>query len=187
MMILNPLVVVADVVPFIGNVLSAGAGVVSLALTAVVAPVVIAIAWLWYRRAEKVQLAYYELRLQEVRTQRPVASIDDLAGALFPGVRFVGPSGKYEAGQLSLAMYEIVQGGGFSSGGVNFDAKLRRQSMSRNDLFHAHIGGIDTVARALLVAADMVERHPHLRCRDRRMAKQFLHGQAPISCGCFLL
>ena len=60
--------------------------------------------------------------------------------------------------ELSLAMYEIVQGGGFSTGGVNFDAKLRRQSMSRTDLFHAHIGGIDTVARALLVAADMVER-----------------------------
>src|SRR5262249_28783861 len=49
LLILNPLVVVADVVPFIGNILSAGAGVVSLVLTAVVAPVVIAIAWLWYR------------------------------------------------------------------------------------------------------------------------------------------
>src|SRR5437868_7076178 len=60
--------------------------------------------------------------------------------------------------ELSLAMYEIVQNGGFSTGGVNFDAKLRRQSMSRTDLFHAHIGGIDTVARAPLVAADMVER-----------------------------
>jgi hypothetical protein len=49
MMILNPLVVVADVVPFLGNILSAGAGLVSLVLTAILAPVVIAIAWFWYR------------------------------------------------------------------------------------------------------------------------------------------
>ena len=49
MLILNPLVVVADVVPFIGNILSAGAGIVSLVLTAIVAPVVIAVAWFWYR------------------------------------------------------------------------------------------------------------------------------------------
>jgi xylose isomerase len=60
--------------------------------------------------------------------------------------------------ELSLAMYEIIRAGGFSSGGFNFDAKLRRQSMARTDLFHGHIGGIDTLARALLVAADMVER-----------------------------
>jgi hypothetical protein len=49
MMILSPLVVVADVVPLIGNVLQAGAGIVSAILTAIIAPVVIAIAWLWYR------------------------------------------------------------------------------------------------------------------------------------------
>src|SRR6266704_2470377 len=60
--------------------------------------------------------------------------------------------------ELSLAVYEIVRTGGLTSGGFNFDAKLRRQSMSRTDLFHAHIGGTTTVARALLVAADMVER-----------------------------
>jgi hypothetical protein len=49
MLILNPLVVVADVVPFIGSILSAGAGIVSLVLTAIVAPVVIAVAWFFYR------------------------------------------------------------------------------------------------------------------------------------------
>jgi hypothetical protein len=48
-LILRPLVVVADFVPFIGSILSAGAGIVSLVLTAIVAPVVIAIAWFWYR------------------------------------------------------------------------------------------------------------------------------------------
>jgi xylose isomerase len=59
--------------------------------------------------------------------------------------------------ELSLAVYEIVQAGGFTTGGFNFDAKLRRQSISRSDLFHAHVEGIDTLARSLLVAADMVE------------------------------
>src|SRR5438874_4206658 len=60
--------------------------------------------------------------------------------------------------ELSLALHEILADGGFTAGGFNFDAKLRRQSVSRADLFHAHIGGIDTLARALLVAADMLER-----------------------------
>jgi xylose isomerase len=59
---------------------------------------------------------------------------------------------------LAMPLYEILRGGGFTTGGFNFDAKLRRQSISRTDLFHAHIGGIDTLARALLVAADLVER-----------------------------
>ena len=48
-LVLRPLVVVADVVPFIGNMLGAGAALVSAVVTAVVAPLVIAIAWLWYR------------------------------------------------------------------------------------------------------------------------------------------
>ncbi len=48
-LILRPLVVVADVVPFIGSILSAGSGIVSLVLTAIVAPLVIAVAWFWYR------------------------------------------------------------------------------------------------------------------------------------------
>ena len=59
---------------------------------------------------------------------------------------------------LALPIYEILKGGGLATGGFNFDAKLRRQSTDRNDLFHAHIGGIDTLARALLVAAELLER-----------------------------
>ena len=58
---------------------------------------------------------------------------------------------------LVMPLYEILKGGGFTTGGFNFDAKLRRQSIDRTDLFHAHIGGIDTLARALLIAADMLE------------------------------
>ena len=60
--------------------------------------------------------------------------------------------------ELSLVMYEVLRGGGFTTGGFNFDTKLRRQSLHRSDLFHGHIGGIDTLARALLVAADLIER-----------------------------
>jgi xylose isomerase len=70
--------------------------------------------------------------------------------------------------ELSLAMYEIVRSGGFTTGGFNFDTKLRRQSMARTDLFHGHIGGIDTLARALLVAADMVQQETIARYRADR-------------------
>jgi xylose isomerase len=59
--------------------------------------------------------------------------------------------------QMTLGMLEILRGGGFTSGGMNFDAKLRRQSTDRNDLFHAHIGGMDTMARALVVAASILD------------------------------
>ena len=72
--------------------------------------------------------------------------------------------------ELSLALHEILLAGGFTSGGFNFDTKLRRQSMSRDDLFHAHIGGMDTLARALLVAADMIERKTLTAPRDERYA-----------------
>lgn len=59
--------------------------------------------------------------------------------------------------QMTLGMHEILRGGGFTSGGLNFDAKLRRQSIARDDLFHGHIGGMDTMARSLLAAAAMIE------------------------------
>jgi xylose isomerase len=71
---------------------------------------------------------------------------------------------------LAPAIYEILRGGGFGTGGFNFDAKLRRQSMDRTDLFHAHIGGIDTLARALLVAADLFQAGELQRLRDERYA-----------------
>ena len=72
--------------------------------------------------------------------------------------------------ELALAVYEILRGGGFTTGGFNFDAKLRRQSMDRADLFHAHIGGIDTLARALLVAADLLESGDLADEKERRYA-----------------
>ena len=72
--------------------------------------------------------------------------------------------------ELSLAMYEILRGGGLTSGGFNFDAHMRRQSVDRTDLFHAHIGGIDTLAQALLVAAAMVENGSLEKMREARYA-----------------
>jgi len=59
--------------------------------------------------------------------------------------------------EMALALYEILRGGGMATGGFNFDAKLRRQSLDPVDLFHAHVGGIDTLARALVAAARLLE------------------------------
>src|SRR5262245_30067458 len=59
--------------------------------------------------------------------------------------------------EMALALYEILRGGGFGTGGFNFDAKLRRQSVDPVDLFYAHIGGMDTLAEALVVAAGWIE------------------------------
>jgi xylose isomerase len=70
--------------------------------------------------------------------------------------------------ELSLALYEILRGDGFTTGGFNFDAKLRRQSIDRTDLFHGHIGGADTIARSLLVAAELVEHATLQEAVDKR-------------------
>ncbi|HEY7826869.1 MAG TPA: hypothetical protein VIB99_01470, partial [Candidatus Limnocylindrales bacterium] len=72
--------------------------------------------------------------------------------------------------ELSLAVYEIIRAGGLTTGGFNFDTKLRRQSMDHDDLFHAHIGGIDTLAQSLLVAAGMIESGELERLRTARYA-----------------
>ncbi len=89
--------------------------------------------------------------------------------------------------ELSLAVYEIVRAGGFTTGGFNFDTKLRRQSMDRTDLFHGHIGGIDTLARSLLAAAAMIERGTLERLRKERYAgwadplgRSILAGDVPM-------
>ncbi|WP_159567714.1 xylose isomerase [Budvicia diplopodorum] len=57
----------------------------------------------------------------------------------------------------ALVMYEILKAGGFTTGGLNFDAKVRRQSTDKYDLFYGHIGAMDTMALSLKVAAKMVE------------------------------
>lgn len=62
-----------------------------------------------------------------------------------------------DVAECTLVIYEILQNGGFDTGGFNFDTKLRRQSCERDDIFIAHIGGMDTLARSLLCAAAMIE------------------------------
>lgn len=58
--------------------------------------------------------------------------------------------------ETALALYLILQGGGFTTGGLNFDSKVRRQSIDAEDMFHGHIGGMDVSARALLIAEQMI-------------------------------
>jgi xylose isomerase len=70
--------------------------------------------------------------------------------------------------QMTLGMVEILRGGGFTTGGMMFDTKLRRQSIARDDLFHGHIGGMDVMARSLLAASTLVDELD--ACRDSRYA-----------------
>jgi len=59
--------------------------------------------------------------------------------------------------EVALAYYQIIKAGGFRTGGTNFDAKLRRQSLDPQDLLAAHIGGMDICARGLKAACAMVD------------------------------
>jgi len=59
--------------------------------------------------------------------------------------------------EKAVAFYEILRAGGYTNGGTNFDAKIRRQSLDPEDLILAHVGGMDTCARALISAAYLFE------------------------------
>ncbi|MEL6840556.1 MAG: xylose isomerase [Pseudomonadota bacterium] len=59
--------------------------------------------------------------------------------------------------EMALAYYEVLRAGGFTTGGTNFDAKLRRQSLDPEDLILAHVGGMDACAAGLKAAAAMLE------------------------------
>ncbi|MAG29608.1 MAG: xylose isomerase [Deltaproteobacteria bacterium] len=72
--------------------------------------------------------------------------------------------------EIGLALYEVLRGGGLTTGGFNFDAKLRRQSMDPVDLFHAHVGGMDTLAEALLFAERLLDQSDLQRFVDERYA-----------------
>ena len=69
----------------------------------------------------------------------------------------------------ALVMYEILKAGGFTTGGLNFDAKVRRQSTDKYDLFYGHIGAMDTMALALKIAARMIEDGE----LDKRIAQRY--------------
>ncbi|WP_276359051.1 xylose isomerase [Daejeonella sp. H1SJ63] len=72
--------------------------------------------------------------------------------------------------ELAEAMLVILEAGGFDGGGINFDAKIRRNSTDPADLFYAHIGGMDTFARALIVADNILNKSDYRKVREDRYA-----------------
>lgn len=72
--------------------------------------------------------------------------------------------------ETALVMYQIMQAGGFTTGGVNFDSKVRRQSIDPEDMFYGHIGGMDVTARALLIAEKMIQDGRFDKARKDRYA-----------------
>ena len=72
--------------------------------------------------------------------------------------------------ELTEAMLIILEAGGFKGGGINFDAKIRRNSTDPEDLFYAHIGGIDTFARALITADNILQKSEWKKLRKDRYA-----------------
>jgi xylose isomerase len=77
------------------------------------------------------------------------------------------PTNIYE---VTEAMLEIVQAGGFSTGGINFDAKTRRNSTDLEDIFIAHVSGMDAFARALVIADKVLNDSEYLAMRKKRYA-----------------
>ena len=89
--------------------------------------------------------------------------------------------------ELVESMLIIVEAGGFQGGGINFDAKRRRNSTDPADLFHAHIGGIDTFARALITADTILQKSEYRKIRSTRYAsfdagkgKEFEQGKLSL-------
>ncbi len=72
--------------------------------------------------------------------------------------------------ELTEAMLIILEAGGFATGGINFDAKIRRNSTDSEDLFHAHIGGMDAFARALIIADAILQKSDYKKIRKGRYA-----------------
>src|SRR6478672_11540262 len=89
--------------------------------------------------------------------------------------------------ELAEAMLVVLEAGGFAGGGVNFDAKIRRNSTDPADLFYAHIGGIDTIARSLIAAENILEKSDYKKLRADRYAsydngkgKEFEEGKLSL-------
>jgi len=78
--------------------------------------------------------------------------------------------------ELTQAMIHVIRAGGFGNGGTNFDAKTRRNSTDLEDIFIAHIAGMDAMARALESAAALLEESPYKQMLAQRYAS-FDEGQ----------
>lgn len=89
--------------------------------------------------------------------------------------------------ELTEAMLVIIEAGGFKGGGINFDAKIRRNSTDPEDLFHAHIGGMDAFARSLIIADNILQKSDYKKIRTERYAsfdngkgKEFENGKLSL-------
>ena len=89
--------------------------------------------------------------------------------------------------ELTEAMLVILEAGGFKTGGINFDAKTRRNSTDLEDIVYAHIGGMDTFARALLTAQAILDDGEYKKLRKQRYSsfdsgrgKQFEQGKLTL-------
>jgi xylose isomerase len=89
--------------------------------------------------------------------------------------------------ELVEAMLVILEAGGLKGGGINFDAKIRRNSTDQADLFYAHIGGMDTFARALIVADAILQKSEYRKTRQERYSsydsgkgKEFEQGKLSL-------
>ena len=89
--------------------------------------------------------------------------------------------------ELTESMLIILEAGGFQGGGINFDAKIRRNSTDPADLFYAHIGGMDTFARALITADNILQKSEYKKLRKDRYAsydsgkgKEFEEGKLSL-------
>jgi xylose isomerase len=89
--------------------------------------------------------------------------------------------------ELTESMLIIMEAGGFQGGGINFDAKIRRNSTDPADLFHAHIGGVDSFARSLITAEAILLKSEYKNIRKNRYAsfdngkgKSFENGELSL-------
>ena len=90
--------------------------------------------------------------------------------------------------ELVEAMLVVIEAGSLAGGGINFDAKIRRNSTDAEDLFHAHIGGMDSFARALIVADTILQKSEYKKIRSERYSsfdnsagQQFEKGQLSLT------
>jgi xylose isomerase len=89
--------------------------------------------------------------------------------------------------ELTESMLIILEAGGLQGGGINFDAKIRRNSTDLADLFYAHVGGMDIFARALITADNILQKSDYRKLRQDRYAsfdagqgKAFEDGQLSL-------
>jgi xylose isomerase len=89
--------------------------------------------------------------------------------------------------EITEAMMIILEAGGLQGGGINFDAKIRRNSTDQADLFYSHVGGMDIFARALITADNILQKSEYKKLRTDRYAsfdsgkgKEFEEGKLSL-------